>query len=161
MSIDMSNYDIKFFRGSNFDLEFSYTTAAGARIDLSGYSASMHIRRSKDSDTVIGQLTDNYPFGSFGRGLCGDFSPGKGFTGYTGGISLNHNGITGDIKIEIDSESSFGVPRGKHVYDLQLIESDKTQKTVLRGRLEVLETCTNTPRSAAGISGGGITGGSG
>tara|TARA_Y100001938_G_C7928340_1_gene348054 strand:+ start:283 stop:747 length:465 start_codon:yes stop_codon:yes gene_type:complete len=154
MAVDLSNYDIKFFRGSNFDLDFSYTTSSGARIDLSGSSASMHIRRSTQSELLLGQLTDKYPVGSFGKGLtAAGFSAGFGVTGFTGGISLNHDSVTGDVKIEIDSKTSFGIPRGKHVYDLQIIDSDKEQKTILRGRCEVLETLVKIDRTSSEFTG--------
>ena len=59
MSIDLSNYDIKFYRGDTFKLDFSYTTSANVGINLSSYTATMQIRRSPYSSTLLAELNEN------------------------------------------------------------------------------------------------------
>ena len=144
MSIDLSNYDIKFYRGDTFKLDFSYTTSANVGINLSSYTATMQIRRSPFSSTLLAELNENYPAGAFGRGITGsDFSSGSGVTGGTGGVVLNYSGTTGDIHIEIDSATSSNIPGGKHSYDLQLVnDSTGVHDTILRGRMTVVESTT-------------------
>tara|TARA_R100001015_G_C4620980_1_gene178064 strand:+ start:422 stop:865 length:444 start_codon:yes stop_codon:yes gene_type:complete len=144
MAIDLSNYDIKFYQGDTYKLDFSYTTNANVGINLSNYTASMQIRRSAYSNSLLAELTENYPTGCFGRGVTGsDFSSGSGVTGGTGGLVLNYLGTAGDIHIEIDATTSGNIPSGKHNYDLQLVDdSTGNQDTILRGRLTVVDSVT-------------------
>ena len=139
MSIDLSNYNIKFFKGSTFKLDFSYTTSTDVAINLSGRTAKMQVRRSPYSSELIAELYDDWPVGSVGIGSSGDFLSGQGVTGGTGGIALNYDDVNGDIHVEIDPVTSSNMPVGKHSYDIQLIKSsDSTQTTILRGELQVL-----------------------
>jgi len=139
MSTDLSNYDIYLYKGNTFKLDFSYTDSNNIGIDLTNYDANMQIRRSPYDDILIAELTESYPTGSFGRGLSGDFQPGNGITGYTGGLILNYKGVTGTVHIEIDSETSYAMPLGKNSYDLQLYNPDTgVRTTILRGRFEIL-----------------------
>ena len=144
MAIDLSNYDIKFFQGDTFKLDFSYTTSADVGINLANYTASMQIRRSAHSADLLAELNENYPSGAFGRGSTGsDFSSGSGITGGTGGLVLNYSGTTGDIHIELDSTTSSNIPAGKHSYDLQLVnDSTDVHDTILRGRMTIEESTT-------------------
>ena len=155
MSVDLSNYDIKLFKGNTFKLNFSYTDSNDIPIHLSSYTAKMQIKRSAYDDVLVAELTDNYPTGSFGRGLSGDFQSGQGVTGFTGGLILNYNGVTGDIHIRLDSETSYAMPLGKNSYDLELYNQDtRTRSTILRGRFEILPNTVSIDREYAGISGG-------
>lgn len=155
MSVDLSNYDIYLYKGNTFKLEFSYTDNLNRGIDLSNYEAKMQIRRSRYDDVLVGELTENYPQGCFGRGLSGDFTSGNGVTGYTGGLILNYNGITGNVYIEIDPETSYAIPVSKNSYDLQLYnQTTGIKTTILRGRIEILPTTYAIDREYAGISGG-------
>ena len=162
MAVDLSNYDIFVFKGNTFRLDFSYTDNNDIGIDLSEYEAKMQIRRSPHESLLLGELVESFPTGSFGRGLGGDFSSGSGFTGVTGGLILNHNSVTGDVHIEIDSETTNSMPVGKHSYDLQIKDlSTGSRITILRGRLEIMPVARGRQRFAAGITGGGISGGIG
>lgn len=147
MSLDLSNYDIYLYKGNTFRLDFSYTDTNDIGIDLTNYIGNMQVRRSSYDDVLLAELTENYPEGSFGRGLSGDFLSGEGITGFTGGLILNYEGITGNVHIEIDSETSYAIPVGRHSYDVQLYNSvTNTRKTILKGRFEILpNTCRRTP----------------
>lgn len=163
MSTDLSNYDIYLYKGNTFKLDFKYTNNINVGIDLSNYEANMQIRRSAYDDVLIGEVNENYPTGSFGKGLSGDFISGQGITGFTGGLILNYNGVTGDVHIEIDSETSYAMPLGKNSYDLQLYNPDTgVRTTILRGRFQILSNTLSITRSAPELIGEpGITGGSG
>jgi len=152
MSVDLSNYDITVYKGNTYKLDFCYTDSNNVGIDLSNHEAKMQIRKSPYSEYLVCELTENYPSGSFGRGLSGDFVSGSGVTGYTGGLVLNYNGVTGDVHIRIDNETTYGIPVGKYSYDLQLKDSNHIRNTILRGRFEVLTVSKITERSAPSIS---------
>ena len=161
MSVDLSNYDIYVYRGNTYKLDFCYTDNNNIGIDLSNYEAKMQIRRTPDSPYLLAEVTENYPTGSFGRGLSGDFVSGSGTTGNTGGLVLNYLGVTGDLHVLIDGETTYGIPVGKYNYDLQLNNlSTGIRTTILRGRFEILTVSNVVERSAPVISGEGITGGS-
>jgi len=161
MSVDLSNYDIYVYRGNTYKLDFCYTDNNNIGIDLSNYEARMQIRKTPDSPYLLAEVTENYPTGSFGRGLSGDFVSGSGTTGNTGGLVLNYLGITGDLHVRIDGETTYGIPAGKYNYDLQLNNlSTGMRTTILRGRFQILTVSNVVERSAPVISGEGITGGS-
>lgn len=149
MSTDLSNYNVFIYKGNTFKLDFKYTDKLNRGIDLSNYTAKMEIRRSKYRDRLLAEVIENYPTGCFGRGVNEDFTRGNGILGYTGGIILNYEGINGNIHLEIDTETTFALPVGKHSYDLQLVEnSTGIQRTILRGNVEVLPVTTKIPRLA-------------
>lgn len=157
MSLDLSNYDFYVRKGDTLRHTFLYKNDVGVGIDLTNYAGSMQIRRSAYYDKLIGELNESYPTGSFGRGISGDFQAGSGITGFTGGIILNNGGITGSIYLEVDSETCFAMPVGKHSYDLQLFNPDtSTLSTILRGRFEVMDAALYIQREEAQISGGDI-----
>ena len=161
MSADLSNYDIYVYRGNTYKLDFCYTDNNNVGIDLSNHEAKMQIRRTPDSKYLLGEIIENYPTGSFGRGLSGDFVSGSGTTGYTGGLILNYLGTTGDVHIHIDGETTYGIPVGKYNYDLQLNNSiTGIRTTILRGRFEILTVSNIVERSAPTFSGEGLIGGS-
>ena len=148
MSTNLSNYDINVYKGNTFKLDFLYTDNLNIGIDLSNHEAKMQIRRSRYDDKLIAELTENYPSGCFGMGLSGDFYSGQGFLGYTGGLILNYEDKPGNVHIEIDTETCFAIPEAKHEYDLQLIDLTKrTQKTVLRGRFNILPSIVSIERT--------------
>lgn len=157
MSLDLSNYDLYVRKGDTLRYTFTYKNTAGVTVDLTNYVGSMHIRRSPYYSKLIGELNESYPTGCFGRGLSGDFQAGSGITGFTGGIKLNNNGTTGSIYLEVDSETCFAMPIGRHSYDLQLFNSvTSTRSTILRGRFEVMDASLYIQRDEAGITGGNI-----
>lgn len=163
MSTNLSNYDINVYKGNTFKLDFLYTDNLNRGIDLSNYEAKMQIRRSRYDDKLIAELNENYPTGCFGRGLSADFESGEGLTGYTGGLILNYDGVTGNIHIEVDPETCFAMPIGKNAYDFQLRNiSTGKQTTILRGRFNVLPSTINVDREAPEFTTEpGITGESG
>ena len=153
MSVDLSNYNISLYRGNNYNLNFKYTTNDNVGIDLSDTEAKLQIKKSKYSSSLVAELTENWPEGCFGRGLSGDFKSGFGFTGYTGGIILNYDGVTGSVYIEMDIETTFAMNEGKYQYDLQLVQNDKSQSTILRGKIEILPNSYFIKRSLPRITG--------
>jgi hypothetical protein len=59
-----------------------------------------------------------------------------GVTGYAGEFTLTYDGITGNILLEVDSETMAAVPSGKYFYEIQLVNAINPMKLV-RGRFIV------------------------
>ncbi len=157
----IARYDFNFDQGSTESITFDYTSN-GTAIDLSGYSAEMQIRRSPSDTKIVCLLNDSYPNGCFGPGLTGpSFVAGSGVTLGTGGIQLNHDGVTGAIRIEIDHETSFSAFTDSRLfYDFELSTGGVVTK-VLSGKINVGRSVQGDARSAPSIGSPGISGASG
>tara|TARA_Y100001972_G_scaffold127194_1_gene183296 strand:- start:4622 stop:5056 length:435 start_codon:yes stop_codon:yes gene_type:complete len=138
MSTTNIDHQIIHYQGDTFKLKFNYLNENNTAIDLAGHSADMHIRRSPGVEKLVCRLNDTHPNGVFGRTGGSDFNLYSGFTGGTGGILLNHNGTTGSVFIEIDSDTVSRIPAGRHFYDL-VIKNTTTLAvtTILSGTFEL------------------------
>ena len=67
MSSTNIDYQIIHYQGDTFVLEFDYLNDDNTRIDLSGFSADMFIKRYPVMEKLVCQLNDNWPNGCFGR----------------------------------------------------------------------------------------------
>jgi hypothetical protein len=129
-----AKYDLNVNKGTNFNLFLQYLGTADNAITLAGYSASMQIRRSKDSEYPIIFMT--------GRGVTAGYTTGytSGYTGL-GGISLdkNYDGttLTGGIFIKLGWETTARIPIGRHFYDLELSIGNTYVNRILEGRVDV------------------------
>lgn len=143
-----SKYDIKAEQGSTFRLHLHYKAANGNGIDLSGFGSRMQVRRSSKNTKILLFLSTG---GVTGGGTTGDFSFGGGVRG-TGGIILNAsvtgqtgaNGTTGGIYLDIDNITMSGVPEGRHLYDLELINTTGDVQRLIEGFFEVTSEITRT-----------------
>ena len=129
-----AKYDLSINKGTNFNLFLQYLGTADNAITLAGYSASMQIRRSKDSSYPLIFIT--------GSGITCGYTAGytSGYTGI-GGISLDKNydgtALTGGINIKIGWESTSRLPIGRHLYDLELSIGNTYVNRILEGRVDV------------------------
>ena len=157
----IARYDFNFDQGSTESITFDYTSN-GTAVDLSGYSAEMQIRRSPSDTKIVCLLNDSYPNGCFGPGLTGpSFVAGSGVTLGTGGIQLNHNGVTGAIRVEIDKETTFSAFTDSRLfYDFELSTGGVVKK-ILSGKINVGRSIQGDARSAPSIGSPGISGASG
>lgn len=146
-----ARYDLKVDQGSTFRFLFTYEDNEGNSVDLSNYSIEMQIRRSIEDDKLVCLLNENWPSGCIFAGLSGEFEKGNGTTGYTGGIILNYNGVTGQVFVEIDSESSFSFNKPKLFYDLEIRGSDDYLERVLHGTINISRTIHSYERVAPGF----------
>lgn len=144
-----ARYDLRIDQGSTFRFSFTYEDDDGSPIDLSNHSAEMQIRRSIEDDKLVCLLNENWPSGCIFAGLSGEFEKGNGITGYTGGIILNHNGVTGQVFVEIDSESSFSLDEPRLFYDLQIRDTtDDFLQRLLHGTINISRTIISYKRSS-------------
>jgi hypothetical protein len=143
-----SKYDIKAEQGSTFRLHLHYKTGDGDGIDLSGFGSRMQVRRSSKNPKILLYMSTS---GVTGGGTTGDFSIGGGVQG-TGGIRLNAsttgqtgaNGLTGGIYMDIDNITMSSVPEGRHLYDLELINTTGDVQRLIEGFFEVTSEITRT-----------------
>ena len=136
MSSTNIDYDIIHYQGDTYRLTFNYLNDDNTPIDLSGFSADMHIRKSPTVEKLVGRVTSDYPQGCFGRKDKRDFLLNYGTTGSTGGIILNYNGVTGSVYIEIDADTVSTIPSGRNFYDL-VIYNKYYVKNVLSGTFDL------------------------
>jgi len=149
-----TDYDIILYQGQSLTLDLSYKNDAGAAINITGSNntARMQVRRSPLVDRLLLDISSS-PVGNTvgdangvtGGGTTGDFlgtatEPGR--TG-TGGITLNHSGTTGNVRIHIDYVTTANVPAGRHFYDIDIFnESDNTMLRAFTGTFEVRRETT-------------------
>ena len=127
---------------------------AGDAVDLSNYTAEMQVRRSINDDKMVCRLTTAWPQGCFGPSIAGEFEKGNGVTGYTGGIVLNYQGVTGKILVQIDSKSSYwAFEKPRSFYDLRLTNNaDNSVTSIIKGEMRSSPTIINTERSPASFA---------
>ena len=148
MPIYCNYYDIQLYQGQSFFLDLNYQDDNDDPVDLRGttYEATMQVRRSPLVRQKLLSLSSGaYPEGVTGGGGTGQFlgttsDPGR--TG-TGGISLNYNGETGALRLEIDYLTTSFLPPGRHFYDVDV----KNRYTnfvdkIVRGTFEVIGEVT-------------------
>ena len=149
-----AQYDLNVDRGSTFKVTLDLEDTASDPVDLTNYTAEMQVRRSYTDDKMVCRLTDAWPQGCIGPGVAGEFEKDHGVTGYTGGIILNYQGVTGKILIEIDSKSSYwGFQRPRSFYDLRLTNNaDNSTTSIIKGEIKSSPTLINTERSPASFA---------
>tara|TARA_Y100000593_G_scaffold82211_1_gene154281 strand:+ start:6242 stop:6697 length:456 start_codon:yes stop_codon:yes gene_type:complete len=140
-------YDISVDQGSTFIFWMGYCDAAGASVDLGGYTASMQVRRSVvDTQLILdihsdGGVTGGGTTGEFTTGALSGPSGGGSAANLVSGITLNGStvgvsGSTGGIYVFIDADTMKNVPAGNHHYDFELDFRGVVDK-VISGRFEV------------------------
>lgn len=124
-------YDIDARQHETFDLNLEFLDDTEGRINLSSYSARFHVRPNYETNV---------------RYLQADTSGVTvGLTGASGGVYLNvsetGSGLTGGLRILIDSESMGNIPVGNWFYSLEL-SAGLTTEEVMRGRFVVMPKVT-------------------
>ena len=104
-----SKYNIKIDKGSTFNLRLTWKDESGALVDLTGYTARMHIRDKVSSASTLLELTTE-----------------------NSGIVLG--GVAGTINIIITASASTSATWTSGVYDLELV-SGSYVKRMLQGNV--------------------------
>lgn len=126
-----ARHDINSNQGETLNLHLLYTDSNGSVIDLSGYTAEMQVRRSSNDSSSLLHL----------RGNTGGFLGATfGISGGSGGIYLNRNvgntGVqTGGVLILGGATGTSLIPRGRHLYDLE-IDLNGSVTRLIEGRFE-------------------------
>jgi len=132
-----ARHDITANQGETLNFHILYTDTAGTSVDLANYSAELQSRRS-----TLGSANVLHLAGSTG-GYYGITSGITGAaSGLSGGIWLNRNEgntgtLTGGILVVAGATATSLMPRGKHLYDLELkYIPDGTITRLIEGRFE-------------------------
>ena len=112
-----NQHDLCIPQGATFSRVIRYK-ADGANVDLSGYSARMHIRPTAASNTLTLALT----------------------TGQDGRITLG--GSAGTITLSISATDTAAITAGRYVYDLELISAGGIVTRLLQGVVTVSANVT-------------------
>ena len=116
-------YDIIMEQGATFDLPLRYKDSTGAAVDLSDYSASMQVRESAQSSTVLVEFTSNLS--------------SNGFIFMSGPSEDREDSANGNLRIYMTSANSAAVPALRGRYDLELTDSTGYTIRLLEGQFEV------------------------
>lgn len=122
-------YDIYAEQGAKLEIEFLYEDADETGVNLTGPNgythALMQVRRSTESTSTDVVLEVN-----------ADTVYVNGVTGYDGGFVLTYQGVTGNIRLDVDADAMEQLPAGKYFYEIQLVSPTDPLK-LLRGRFVV------------------------
>lgn len=97
--------DLEIDKGATYNKTFYWKDSAGAAIDMTGYTAKMHIKQNISSTTVIAELTTE-----------------------NGGITITP--LEGKIELYISDEDTALITQLSGVYDLNLMLSGDLKKFV-------------------------------
>lgn len=104
-------YDITILQGATFQLRIVWKDAAGALLDLTGYTARMQIRERVSSTTTLANLTTE-----------------------NGGITLGGTAATVDLLLSATQTGAITALRG--VYDLEVVSAGGVVSRLLAGEVE-------------------------
>lgn len=107
-------YDLTFYQGANFYYEFVYKDSAGTAIDLTGYTARMHIRTQISADATVIDIS------TVSGEIVIDEAAGK--------ITINVP-ATDTESIELNHTEQ------EWVYDLELVDSSGFVQRILEGKV--------------------------
>jgi hypothetical protein len=112
-------YNFELEQGADFERVFTYKTAAGVAIDVTGYGARMKIRKSTDSANALLSLG----------------------TGATGGITVGTTG--GTFTVAITDTKSAALDFDNAVYDFEVVVP-VTLKVIrlLKGQVTLVKEAT-------------------
>jgi hypothetical protein len=103
-------------KGSTFRPKFKYQNPDGSPINLSGYTARMHLRTEVDAETTLIELTTA-----------------------NGRIALG--GPLGTIDFYISAQDTLALPVGTAVYDLELVIGAEVFK-LIKGKIKITPEVT-------------------
>jgi hypothetical protein len=112
-----NRYDLIINKGATFSKEIRYKDENEALINLTGYTARMHIRETIDSSTTIVTLTTE-----------------------NGGITLG--GVAGTIILTISAADTAAITQNTGVYDLEIISGGGLVTRLLEGEVQFTDNVT-------------------
>ena len=106
-------YNITCNQGATFSRSLFWTDRAKTPINITGYTARMHVRSTVTSANTITTLTTE-----------------------NGRISLP-NPTTGEVKLTISATDTAAITAGKYVYDLELVSPANVVTRLVEGNFVV------------------------
>jgi len=136
-----AQYDIHTKQHSTLNFHAEYYDENGNAVDLTGYTARLHVRPSDDYSKLYLAITT---FGVTSGGSTGEFGATTGISG-SGGIFLNRGEtgsvFTGGILITADATTMGYVRAGTWRYSLDLTKGVTTDE-LMEGRFVVAPKTT-------------------
>lgn len=117
MTTTPGNYDVTIYQGASFSRVLTWKDEEGTAINLTGYTARLHMRSSQDADTPFVTLTTE-----------------------NGGIALG--GAAGTITLSISAASTAAITDTSGVYDLELVSASGIVTRLLAGEVLVSKEVT-------------------
>ena len=134
-------YDITAEQGATFKLFLEYQDSTGTAESLSGFTSRMDVKKYIGDTEFLLQVTGTTGGGGVtGGGSTGFYLSGAGVA-VAGGMTLDATsvgaaGVTGGIYTEISAAGMSNVPKGRHFYDIELVEAT-TVSRILEGKFDV------------------------
>ena len=129
-------YDINAQQHSTLNFHAEYYDENGNAVDLTGYTARLHVRPNNDSSKLYLMITTS---GVTSGGSTGEFGATAGISG-SGGISLNKGetgaALTGGILITADATTMGYVRSGSWKYSLDITKGVTTDE-LMQGQFVV------------------------
>lgn len=118
-------------QGATFDRTLTYRDNEGASIDLSNYTARMHVREYTGGDLIVALYSDTSQGSSNGYAIL------------NGPTELYEDGANGNIRLFIAAANTANLVSGSLKYDLE-IENTVTNEVVrlIEGKFNVVPEIT-------------------
>lgn len=113
----VGTYDFEVYQGDTLDKTFTWFDADSDPVDLTGYSARMHVRESVDATDAVLELSSD-----------------------DGDIVLG--GSAGTIQVVVSGDDMGDVEAATYRYDLELTSSGDVVQTLLKGKFKVVAEVT-------------------
>lgn len=110
-------YNILIEQGATFSLPITYRDSDGNLVDLTTYTAAMHIRRSAAASDIVATLsTENY--------------------------RIELGGVDGTIDLILTADETAALPSGDFVYDLKLRPGAAAATRLIEGKCSIAPQVT-------------------
>lgn len=117
-------------QGATFDRTITYRDGSGAVIDLTGYTARMHVREYAAGDLIVA--------------LYSDVSQGasNGYAILNGSSELTADGANGNIRLFISAANTANLTTGSLKYDLEIESPTGVVDRLIEGKFNVVPEIT-------------------
>lgn len=117
-------------QGATFDRTITYRDGSGAIIDLTGYTARMHVREYAAGDLIVA--------------LYSDVSQGasNGYAILNGSSELTADGANGNIRLFISAANTANLTTGSLKYDLEIESPSGVVDRLIEGKFNVVPEIT-------------------
>jgi hypothetical protein len=118
-------------QGATFDRTITYKDGQGTAIDLSDYTARMHVREYTGGDLIVALYSDTTQGSSNGYAIL------------NGPVDLYEDGANGNIRLLISAANTANLTSGSLKYDLE-IENSVTSEVIrlIEGKFNVVPEIT-------------------
>lgn len=118
-------------QGATFDRTITYRDGTGTAIDLTGYTARMHVREYAAGDLVVALYSSTSQGSSNGYAIL------------NGPIERFEDGANGNIRLFISAANTANLTTGSLKYDLEIVNpATGTVDRLIEGKFNVVPEIT-------------------